>query len=326
MLSQQEVYQVALRTISTRRQVARTLADENLATLEAAFPNLAAANKALQRAGIAASLAAAKGEDTAAAKVALADAKKQQNAALAEIGRAPSALLPQFICEVCQDTGMHNGNVCHCVQKLMRTLRREEIAKTTSLSITQFDELNLEYYPAKLDPATGETIRQHMAALLGDLKDYAQEFDHDSCNLFLCGNSGLGKTHAALAIAGIVLEKGYDVIYLSCPEFFSKLELYHFNDSPAEERVLLEAVNNADLLILDDLGTELVSAFTISTLYTLLNNRTAARLPTIFTSNIRDNAVLEKRYTEKISSRIYSACEEFNFLGDDIRAIKSDEV
>lgn len=146
-----------------------------------------------------------------------------------------------------------------------------------------------------------------MSTLLDDLRGYADEFDTTSESLMLLGNAGLGKTHAALAIAGEVLEKGFDVIYVSSPDFFSKLEALHFGSDPAgEEEMLLRTAAGADLLILDDLGSEFNSSFLISTLYSLLNNRLGAKLPTIVTTNITDGALLEKLYTEKISSRLSS--------------------
>ncbi len=124
-----------------------------------------------------------------------------------------------------------------------------------------------------------------MSTLLDDLRGYADEFDTTSESLMLLGNAGLGKTHAALAIAGEVLEKGFDVIYVSSPDFFSKLEALHFGSDPAgEEEMLLRTAAGADLLILDDLGSEFNSSFLISTLYSLLNNRLGAKLPTIATS------------------------------------------
>jgi DNA replication protein DnaC len=126
-------------------------------------------------------------------------------------------------------------------------------------------------------------------------------------------------------VAGVVLDKGYDVIYVSSPNFFSRLEDLRFGDDPNGERdALMETALNADLLILDDLGTEFNSQYLLSALYTLLNTRLGAHRPTIITTNIMDGAVLEKRYTEKISSRI-AAFVPFRFLGQDVRAAKAAE-
>ena len=163
-----------------------------------------------------------------------------------------------------------------------------------------------------------------MGQLLAGLKDYAEDFSPaENESLMLVGNAGLGKTHAALAIAGIVLDKGCDVIYVSSPDFFGKMEASRFDPSGDADTLLLTAAT-ADLLILDDLGTEFVTPYFITTFYSLLNNRLGAGLPTIVTTNITDGSLLEKRYTEKISSRL-SAFVPFNFVGEDIRAQKASE-
>ena len=206
-----------------------------------------------------------------------------------------------------------------------RLLRREEIEALSSLSISSFDTMELRYYPDEKDADVGESARRYMAGQLAELKGYADEFDRTSPSLVLLGNAGLGKTHAALAIAGEVLEKGFDVIYVSSPDFFSKLEALHFGQDPAgEEETLLRTAAGADLLILDDLGSEFNSSFLISTLYSLLNNRLGAKLPTIVTTNITESALLERLYTEKISSRLASFLPCL-FVGKDIRAQKTAE-
>ena len=259
------------------------------------------------------------------AAMALSDRKKLADL-LASSGRPADALEPHFTCRLCEDTGIVDGRTCSCVHKVMQQLRRSEIEALSSLSISSFDTMELRYYPARMDASLGEPIRSYMSTLLDDLRGYADEFDTTSESLMLLGNAGLGKTHAALAIAGKVLEKGFDVIYVSSPDFFSKLEALHFGSDPAgEEEMLLRTAAGADLLILDDLGSEFNSSFLISTLYSLLNNRLGAKLPTIVTTNITDGALLEKLYTEKISSRL-SSFVPFLFMGDDIRAQKAEEA
>ena len=129
----------------------------------------------------------------------------------------------------------------------------------------------------------------------------------------------------ALAIAGEVLRQNYDVIYVSCPDFFGKLEALHFGSDPnGEEEALFQTASNADLLILDDLGTEFNSSFFLTNLYSLLNNRLGAKLPTIVTTNVTDGALLEKLYTEKISSRL-AGFVQIKFFGNDIRVQKANE-
>ena len=325
MRTRNELYQAALRTVSARRQRAKAAAQDARAQAEAAVPELRAAEAALRACGVRCALAGARGAGRAEAAAALAEARQKRDALLAASGRSPQALEPKFTCPLCQDTGVAQGKTCQCVRREMQRLRREEIEAMSSLSVTRFDTMKLDYYPNTRDPQTGRSVRQYMAELLADLQDYAAAFDLDSENLMFTGNAGLGKTHAALAVAGAALDKGYDVIYISSPDFFSRVETLHFGSDPAgEKETLLDTVTGADLLILDDLGTEFNSSFVISTLYSLLNDRLGRRRPTILTTNITDGALLEKLYTEKVASRI-SAFVPYRFLGDDIRLKKAME-
>lgn len=326
MRTKRELYQEAMRAVALRRQTARANAEDARAAAEAAVPALRHAEEEVRVRGVRCALAGASGKDRTAAAAALAKAKQDLTALLASSGRPADALEPHFTCKKCQDIGTFEGHTCICVHKLMQKLRREEIESLSSLSISSFDTMELRYYPNTMDDKLGEPVRSYMGSLLAELRAYAEEFDRSSESLMLFGNAGLGKTHAALAIAGIVLEKDFDVIYVSSPDFFSKLEALHFGADPGgEEETLLQTAAGADLLILDDLGTEFNSNFFLSTLYSLLNNRLGAHLPTIVTTNITDGALLEKLYTEKISSRL-SAFVPCLFAGQDIRSQKAQEV
>ena len=326
MRTKRELYQEAMRAVALRRQTARANAEDARAAAEAAVPALRYAEEEVRVRGVRCALAGASGKDRTAAAAALAKAKQDLTALLASSGRPADALEPHFTCKKCQDTGTFEGHTCICVHKLMQKLRREEIESLSNLSISSFDTMELRYYPNTMDDKLGEPVRSYMGSLLAELRAYAEEFDRSSESLMLFGNAGLGKTHAALAIAGIVLEKDFDVIYVSSPDFFSKLEALHFGADPGgEEETLLQTAAGADLLILDDLGTEFNSSFFLSTLYSLLNNRLGAHLPTIVTTNITDGALLEKLYTEKISSRL-SAFVPCLFAGQDIRSQKAQEV
>ncbi|WP_270476724.1 ATP-binding protein [Faecalibacterium prausnitzii] len=326
MRTKRELYQEAMRAVALRRQTARANAEDARAAAEAAVPALRHAEEEVRVRGVRCALAGASGKDRTAAAAALVKAKQELTALLASSGRPADALEPHFTCKKCQDTGTFEGHTCICVHKLMQKLRREEIESLSSLSISSFDTMELRYYPNTMDDKLGEPVRSYMGGLLAELRAYAEEFDRSSESLMLFGNAGLGKTHAALAIAGIVLEKDFDVIYVSSPDFFSKLEALHFGADPGgEEETLLQTAAGADLLILDDLGTEFNSNFFLSTLYSLLNNRLGAHLPTIVTTNITDGALLEKLYTEKISSRL-SAFVPCLFAGQDIRSQKAQEV
>ena len=326
MRTKNELYQQALRTVAMRRQTARALAQDAQAEAEAAIPGLRHAEEEVRVRGIRCAIAGASGKDRTETAASLAAAKQKLTALLAASGRPADALEPKFTCKRCEDTGAVDGHTCDCVRRVMQQLRRKEIEELSSLSISSFDTMQLDYYPNTVDKALGESVRSYMAEVLADLRDYTADFSPATReSLLLVGNAGLGKTHAALAIAGEVLRQNYDVIYVSCPDFFGKLEALHFGTDPGgEEEILLQTACNTDLLILDDLGTEFNSSFLLTNLYSLLNNRLGAKLPIIVTTNITDGALLEKLYTEKISSRL-AAFVQIQFLGSDIRVQKAAE-
>ncbi len=326
MRTKNELYQEALRTVALRRQTARARAQDARQEAEVVIPALRHAEEEVRIRGIRCAIAGAAGTDRTSANAALEKARQDFVALLAQSGRPADALEPKFTCKLCQDTGVVNGHTCQCVRRVMQQLRREEIESLSNLSVSSFDTMSLELYPNTVEPRLGENVRTYMREVLADLQEYAEDFAPTTReSLLLVGNAGLGKTHAALAIAGRVLEQNFDVIYVSCPDFFGKLEALHFGADPGDdEETLLRTAANADLLILDDLGTEFNSNFFLTNLYTLLNNRLGAKLPTIVTTNITDGTLLEKLYTEKISSRLASFVQ-IQFFGNDIRIQKSNE-
>lgn len=320
MRTKQELYSTARRLVAGRRQRAITLAEEARQRARGAIPALAQAEAAVRARGFEAARLAACGAPAAQRAAALEAGKaaeRERDDLLRAHGFSPEALEPKFTCPLCKDTGTRDGRMCACVAQLARGLRREEIAQASALSLSSFDSMDMALYPELFDPQLGMTQRQYMAQVLAQLREYADTFDEKSVSLVLRGNAGLGKTHAALAIAGTVLEKGYDVVYLSAQELFGQLEKSRFETGG----LLLEGVLGADLFILDDLGTEYVSPYMLSCFYTILNTRICTGRPTIYTTNIVDGTAFEARYTEKIASRLGGDCEEFLFVGEDIRQL-----
>jgi DNA replication protein DnaC len=151
-------------------------------------------------------------------------------------------------------------------------------------------------------------------------KRYAERFSLLSQSVFMLGDTGLGKTHLSLAIAGKVIEKGYHVLYGSMQDFLRAIEDEHFGRSNHEQdtlRLLLET----DLLILDDLGVEFNSEFNVATVYNIINTRLNADRPTIINSNLSVTEI-EKKYTKRIVSRLFSNYTCLRFAGNDIRLQK----
>lgn len=317
MRTKDELFREAQRHIAARRQRAVTEAARCRAAAFAAHPALAEAEEARTQAGLALTLAAASGRDTAPARQKLEAAGRALNTALAEAGYGPNGLAPRYTCAVCQDTGIANGAPCACVAELARTLRREEINAASPLALCGFETFDVTRYPTEPDPELGGPVRDYMAKVLAYCRRYAETFAPASQNLLFMGGAGLGKTHLALAVADAVLARGFDVLYTSSAALAARLGREHFDYDGDDS--WLEACQEADLLILDDLGTEHLTTVTISVLYELINTRMLCHRPTIYTTNIVDQGVFTTRYTEKVASRMLGNCRIFKFFGQDQR-------
>lgn len=317
MRTKDELFRAALRRIATRRQRAVMLAENTRREAFTTHPALAAADDAFTHAGLALACTAARGGNVAAAQAKLDAADAERHAQAKAAGYDLDDFVPHFTCPDCRDTGNRGGSPCHCVAEAARKLRREEINSTSPLGLCSFSSFDTTRYASMSDPELNMSVQDYMAKLLQFCEKYAENFHRGCDNLMFTGSAGLGKTHLALAIADTVLDKGYDVLYTSAAALATQLGREHFDRDSSNE--WLTACQEADLLILDDLGTEYITPLTISILYELINARMLRGLQTIYTTNITDQSVLTSRYTEKVASRMLGNCRIFKFFGPDQR-------
>ena len=149
------------------------------------------------------------------------------------------------------------------------------------------------------------------------LKHYADNFTPASKSLLMIGKTGLGKTHLSLAVANRVLDRGFNVYYDSAQGIMDRLEKDHFGRGARDEE-LQEDLYQSDLLVIDDLGTEMVTSFTLAALYQLINERINDGLPTICSTNLTP-AELEAVYSQRLTSRLLGTCDVLQFYGRDVR-------
>ena len=317
MRTKDELFRAAQREVAGYRQQAVMQAESARRAAYAAHPALAEADNAHMRAGLGLAKAAALGGSMEAARAALLRADEALAAAARDAGYDAEAFTPRYHCPLCGDTGMQGGNPCSCVAEVARRLRREEINAASPLGLCQFASFEVERYSDVVEAELGISPREYMGKLLNYCRNYAARFSQNSPNLLFMGHTGLGKTHLALAIADAVLEGGHDVLYTSAAALAAQLGREHFDYSNNDE--WLAACQEADLLILDDLGTEYITPLTISVLYELINTRMLTHRPTIYTTNIIDQNIFVARYTEKVASRMLGGCKMFKFFGADQR-------
>ncbi len=228
----------------------------------------------------------------------------------------------KYSCPECEDTGVVGTRLCSCHIQLLKDLAYEEAGKKSPLKICTFDEFKLSYYSDKKESSYDVSPREKMTEILSFCKEYAEGFDRNSPSVLMAGKTGLGKTHLSLAIVGKVIEKGYSVLYNSAQNFFRELQNERFgkSGSSAFENMMLEC----DLLVIDDLGAEFSTTFTVSALYNIVNTRINTGLPTIISTNLSLTEI-ENQYSNRISSRFIGEYSHLIFEGKDIRQIKNEE-
>ncbi|MCL2509138.1 MAG: ATP-binding protein [Oscillospiraceae bacterium] len=247
-------------------------------------------------------------------------AQKTRAQLLKAAGFSEDHLLVKYTCPKCRDTGFVEGIRCGCYKELLRSLAYAELCEDLPIGNSAFENFNLNYYPKAVNPETGVSPYKHMSGIYEFCTKYAYDFDAESPNLLLCGETGLGKTHLSLAIASAAVNKGFGVIYGSAQNILHKIEREHFDKRYADGDTI-QAVLECDLLILDDLGAEFSTQFTVSVIYNMINTRLQKGLPTIISTNLSAKE-LEQRYTQRIASRVIGNYVTLAFCGSDVRQIK----
>ena len=224
------------------------------------------------------------------------------------------------MCSLCEDNGYIGSAMCRCLVELCQQEQKQEIS-LLSCGEQRFADFRLDYYSAEKDPAYGAAPRAIMSQTLDICRKYAENFSNTGENLLFNGGTGLGKTMLSACIACQVTEKGFSVAYESAPRLFSKLEKHHFHPDEETARIV-HKFETCDLLIIDDLGTELPGQFVVAALYALLNERLLSGKSMVISSNLNISEIRE-RYSPQIASRMQGSFRLLPFVGQDIRILKN---
>lgn len=223
---------------------------------------------------------------------------------------------PHFDCAECEDRGFIGTQMCTCMK---RELNRQGMIRAglgELFKSQNFDTFKLEYYEYD------RRILERMTLVKRAAIDYAQHFSSDTQkNLLLYGGTGLGKTHLSTAIAGSVIERGYDVVYESAPNLLAAFEAERFGRTYNGVNPDTSRFFSCDLLIVDDLGAEQTNTFTVGCFYNLINTRLVSKKPMVISSNL-SSSELRTRYNDRIASRLLGEFALLPFEGKDIRMQK----
>ncbi len=320
-----EIYEKAGEVLSKRRQKAFYDAEHRRDKIYKEIPRVREIEQLLTHTGLAAAKAVISGSDTRTELTRLRDENLKLQGELKVIlnsrGYRPEDLEEHYKCPMCRDKGYNDGIMCVCMKKLLRDIAFSELNSLSPLSLSSFDSFSLKYYSDSPDK-NGNVPRTRLEKIFNFCQDYAENFNGLNKSILMEGGTGLGKTHLSLAIARRVIEKGFGVIYCSAPNILSVLEKEHF--SRDSDRPTLRHLEQCDLLILDDLGTEFSTHFTTTSIYNLINTRMSREKPTIVNTNL-SLYELKKNYTERLVSRMIGEHIYLEFIGEDVRIVKRKE-
>ena len=310
---------------ATKALEAQNAADARRAELYAAIPAVRELDERLSAFGLRILHAAIRGGDTDGAIAELQTENERILAARGELLRAngyPADYTePRYACDRCKDSGYVGIQMCACMRRRLIEAGMESSGLATLMRTQSFENFSLDYYRARLDEY------KRMQLNVQYIRSYAEKFAMGKDaptpdSLLFMGGTGLGKTHLSTAVAKEVIERGYDVFYNSAVGMLSDFEFRRFGSSVASsDGDNTERYTECDLLIIDDLATEVVNQFTLSCLYHVVNTRLNRHLPTIISTNLSIED-LRKSYGDRLASRMTGEYIVLPFYGSDIRKQK----
>ncbi len=250
--------------------------------------------------------------------------KNERRLLLVEHGFPADYLELQYQCNDCKDTGYITNDKCHCFKQSVVNILYSQSNIKTAITKENFSTFSLDYYPDSfIDDSVGLSPRENMEKIVASVMNFINNFDDCFENLIIYGNTGVGKTFLTNCIAKELLDRSKTVIYLTAFQLFDILEKNKFNKGDDNEEIQnkFDYILDCDLLIIDDLGTELTNAFINTQLYLCVNERYLREKSTIISTNLSLDNINDK-YSERIFSRVISNYILLKIVGDDIRLSK----
>lgn len=261
--------------------------------------------------------------DREALKTRLAELNLRKKELLESHGFSPDYLEPVYECNLCKDTGMNNGAKCSCFIQASIDLLYNQSKIKKILRLENFSNFNYDWYSESyIDANTGVSALENILNVTREADEFISSFPNGG-NMLIYGNTGVGKTFITHCIAKELLDKGHSVLYLSAVDLFEIFSKHTFdNNNDTDSREYVSQILDCELLIIDDLGTELANSFTNSKLFYCINERINQELSTIISTNLNLPDIMNM-YSERIFSRLTMSYKFYKIFGDDIRLKKS---
>ena len=247
--------------------------------------------------------------------------QRERGEILHTLGYPVDALIETPACEKCGDTGWDAGRMCRCLRAYYTREQNAELSRMLDLGAQSFDAFDVTLYSATETFNRRRTARENMEHNRDVCYGFARYFPSKVRNLLLSGSPGLGKTFLSACIAREVSERGFSVVYDTATHVFSRFEAQKFDRADESADSDVDRILRCDLLILDDLGTEMTGPMVQSALYQIVNTRMMQKRATVISTNLSPQKIGE-RYGEAILSRIWGEYEFLPFYGEDIRKLR----
>ncbi len=317
-------YQALMRAYDLRQSMNAHLQSRRIDEVHEEIPEIAEIEHTISTISVASARRLLDGDRTALAelKLQLDELARRKRQLLADHGFPPDYIDSVYTCSDCKDTGYIGNEKCHCFVQASIDLLYSQSNMQGILETENFNTFRLDYYSETItDSITGLTSYQAITRAVEESKDFIRKFSLKYQNLLFYGSTGIGKTFLTHCIAKELLETSHSVLYFSAVQLFDALADTVFSKSEDRTDSIHEEIFNCDLLIIDDLGTEVVNNFVASQLFTCLDTRDSMQKATIISTNLSLQAIREI-YSERIFSRLSSQYKIIKLFGDDIRLLK----
>lgn len=316
-------YNAVIRNYEQKQIQSRDIMDKRRQTVYNLIPEMEDLHNSISQLGVSKARKLLSGDENALTEL-KGELKKlidKKSELLTSAGFPADYLEPVYECPDCKDTGYIGNEKCHCFQKAIIDLLYTQSNLKNIVAKENFDTFSFAYYSDNhIDPVTGRSSLATMKNAHAVARDFVDTFRDEFRNLFLYGDTGIGKTFLSNCIAKELIDKSFSVIYLTSYELFDTLAKSKFEKDDTAE-ALASHIFDCDLLIIDDLGTELANSFTVSQLFLCLNERLLRRKSTIISTNLSLESMVDI-YSERTFSRITSNYTMLKLTGDDIRIKK----